>query len=408
MNFRLKNSIINGRNAVIGFLYKFFLKPILFLMDPEDVHDWFVACGKFLGDYSLLRWKTQVWFGFSDKILEQNVAGVYFKNPIGLAAGFDKDAKLLQILPEVGFGFSEVGSITAKSCLGNPKPRLWRLPKSRGLVVYYGLKNDGVTEIASRLRKQIVGGKIKMPFGTNIAMTNCSANLDTKTAVADYAKSFSTLSDVGQLFIVNISCPNAEGGQPFISASEDRVNKNTCSHRPSEDETKGQRPFMQPEKLDLLLTELDKLATTKPIFVKISPDVSFSEVDVVLDVLKRHRVDGIVCGNLTKKKDNPLVVEPLPPVGGVSGKPTENLSNALISHIYKREGKKFIIIGCGGVFSAKDAYKKIRAGATLVELITGMIFEGPQLISEINLGLAKLLRRDGFRNISEAVGVDYK
>ena len=165
---------------------------------------------------------------------------------------------------------------------------------------------------------------------------------------------------------------------------------------------------MEPEKLERLLSELDKIPTKKPVFVKISPDLSFPEVDAILNVLKKHRVDGIICGNLTKKKENRLVAEALPPVGGLSGKPTVNLSTDLISHIYQMEGKRFIIIGCGGIFSAEDAYKKIRAGATLVELITGMIFRGPQLISEINLGLTRLLRRDGFQNISQAIGADYK
>jgi dihydroorotate dehydrogenase len=380
MNSRLKNYLVATRNTVIHFFYKFFLKPFLFLLDPEDVHNWFVLCGKFLGRFYFYRQMTGLYFGFSDKMLEQNVAGVYFRNPVGLAGGFDKDAELLRIMPSVGFGFSEVGSITALPCAGNPRPRLWRLPKSNGLVVYYGLKNRGVVEISERLKKQIAKKKFEIPVVTNIAMTNCSANLDTTTAIADYAKSFSALSDVGEFFTINVSCPNATGGQPF----------------------------MNPDKMDLLLTELDKLQTTKPIFVKISPDASLTEVDFILDVLKKHRVNGIVCGNLTKKKNNPLIVENLPPVGGVSGKPAEELSNTLISHIYRREGKKFIIIGCGGIFSATDAYKKIRAGATLVELITGMIFEGPQVISEINRGLIQLLHRDGFKNISEAIGADCK
>jgi len=384
MNSRLRNIIFSTRNAVFGFFYKYFLKPFLFLFDPEDIHDLFLNVGKSLGKFSLLRWKTRVWFGFSNKSLEQNVAGIHFQNPVGLAAGFDKNAELLQILLSVGFGFAEVGSVTGEPCEGNPRPRLWRLKKSRGLVVYYGLKNNGCEEISARLRKiigKISGKKFQIPFGVSVAMTNRPENTDTDTAIADYAKSFGAFVDIADYITVNISCPNTSGGMPFL----------------------------EPENLDKLFSRLDTIQTTKPIFVKMSPDKSFAEVDAILEILKKHRVSGIICSNLTKKPQNPLVFDKnVPKVGGISGKPVQKLSDDLLAHIYKKEGKRFVLIGCGGIFSAEDAYKKIRAGASLVELITGMIFEGPQLISEINLGLTKLLHRDGFKNISEAVGADYK
>lgn len=372
----MKNTAIKWRNALIRFVYKHLLKPIFFALDPEDVHERMVSIGKIIGKYSITRFKSRVMFGFSDESLEQIVNGIKFKNPIGLSAGFDKDAELLNTIPTVGFGFEEVGSITSAPCSGNPRPRLWRLNKSEGLVVYYGLKNRGAEEISKRLKNK----KFEIPFGTNIAMTNCSDNLDISKAVLDYAKSFRIFREIGDYFTINVSCPNAEGGQPF----------------------------MDPEKLHILLSELDKIETKKPIFVKISPDISFVEIDNILNVLKNHKVDGIICTNLTKKKDNPLIVDELPNMGGVSGKPVRDMSDVLISYIYNKEGKKFTIIGVGGVFSAEDAYRKIRNGASLVELITGMIFEGPQLISEINQGLAQLLEHDGFKNISEAVGADYK
>lgn len=359
---------------MIRFLYKNLLKPIFFAFDPEDVHDRMIAVGKFIGKYSITRFKSRVMFGFSNESLVQTVSGIEFKNPVGLSAGFDKDAELLNTIPSVGFGFEEVGSITGSPCLGNPRPRLWRLKKSEGLVVYYGLKNRGADEIEKRLKNK----KFEIPFGTNIAMTNCSDNLDTSKAVLDYAKSFKIFANIGDYFTVNVSCPNAQGGQPF----------------------------MDPEKLHILLSELDKIETKKPVFVKISPDISFVEMDNILNVLKNHRVDGIICTNLTKKKDNPLIKDVLPNVGGVSGKPVRDMSDALISYIYKKEGKRFTIIGVGGIFNAEDAYRKIRKGASLAELITGMIFEGPQLISEINQGLVELLKKDGFSNISEAVGAD--
>jgi len=286
-------------------------------------------------------------------------------------------------MPAVGFGFEEVGSVTGFPCAGNPRPRLWRLKKSRGLVVYYGLKNNGCEEISARIRKQMSGNvdkRFQIPIGVSVAMTNRPENLDADIAVSDYAKAFSAFADIADYITVNISCPNTSGGMPFL----------------------------EPTNLEKLFSKLDTIQTTKPIFVKMSPDKSFAEVNAILEILKKHRVSGIICSNLTKKPQNPLIFDKnLPNVGGISGKPLQQMSDDLISYIYKKEGKRFILVGCGGIFSAEDAYKKIRAGASLVELITGMIFEGPQLISDVNLGLTRLLLRDGFSNISEAIGADF-
>jgi len=306
----------------------------------------------------------------------QTIGGIRFSNPIGLAAGFDKNAQLTRILPCVGFGFEEVGSITGEPCVGNPKPRLWRLPKSQGLVVYYGLKNDGCEAIAKRLRNE----HFKFPVGVSVAKTNNSQTVDVQAGIADYEKAFRAFLDIGDYFTVNISCPNAFGGEPFSS----------------------------PEKLDALLACLDTIETPKPIFLKMPADISTYELDALVAVADRHRVHGFVLTNLTKKRDRPEIVQDEIKgldKGGVSGKPVYDASNKMISHLYKAVGKRYVIIGCGGIFSAADAYEKIRCGASLVQLITGMIFEGPQLIGEINCGLVRLLKRDGFSNISEAIGV---
>lgn len=373
----MKNKIVKFRNAIAHFKYKYFFKPIFFRIDPEDVHNFTIRAGHILGKF----WPTRIFFriflGFKDKSLEQTILGINFKNPVGLAAGFDKDAELLDILPAVGFGFAEIGSITGEPCPGNPRPRLWRLKESRGLVVYYGLKNKGCEIISEKLKNK----KFSFPVGISVAMTNCKENLERDKAIADYAKAFGAFADIGDYITVNVSCPNAEGGQPF----------------------------MDPEKLNRLLTSLDKIQTERPVFIKISPDLSRAETDLVLDVARVHRVQGIICSNLTKKRENEKILEKeIPDVGGISGKPVEDLTERMISYIYQREGKKFILVGCGGIFSAEDAYRKIKLGATLVQLITGMIFEGPQLISEINRGLAELLKKDGFKNISEAIGADYR
>ena len=366
---------IHYRNKVNHSLYKHLLKPVLFQHDPEYVHDKMTEFGEFLGNSTLGQKLTKTFFDYENSALRQKIFGIHFSNPIGLSAGFDKDAKLTGILPHIGFGFAEAGSITGSGCAGNPKPRLWRLPHSQSLSVYYGLKNDGSKAIAKRLSRK----HFAIPIGMNIAMTNCNDNLNIKNAVMDYAQAFRTLEPIGNYLTINISCPNTTGGQPFINDYN----------------------------LDYLLDILDEIPSKKPIFLKLSPDLDEEGIDKILEVAKAHRVSGIICTNLTKKRFNFSNLEKKIPIrGGLSGKPLSKLSDKMISYIYKKEGKRFILIGSGGIFNAEDAYRKIRLGASLLQLITGMIYEGPQVISEINQGLVKLLKRDGFANISEAVGID--
>lgn len=336
------------------------------------------AMGKFLGSNIITRKISTFFFNSpSDPVLTQIIHGIKFKNPIGLSAGFDKNAELTGIIPEVGFGFEEVGSITGEPCEGNPKPRLWRLKKSKALVVYYGLKNDGCEKLAAKLKNK----KFKIPIGINIAKTNCRKTADTKEGIADYVKAYRHFLDIGDYFTINVSCPNTFGGEPFHNGT----------------------------KLDQLFNALEKYPTKKPVFIKISPDLSEAQIDEILEVSKKHHINGFICTNLTKKRENLKILDKnIPENGGISGKAIEELSDRMIATIYRKTGGKFTIIGCGGVFSAEDAYKKIRLGASLIELITGMIFEGPQLISQINLELAELLKKDGFGNIREAVGSDIK
>lgn len=371
----MKGTLVRFRNKAFHTLYKHALKPLFFHYDPESVHDVMTKAGVVLGLTPFGKIFTKSLFGYENLMLEQKVLGIHFKNPIGLSAGFDKNAVLTDIVPYVGFGFEEVGSITGDSCAGNPKPRLWRLPKSKSLVVYYGLKNEGCEVIAKRLSKK----HFKIPLGISVAMTNCKENMELARAVNDYAKAFRTMEPFASYITVNISCPNTGGGQPFVD----------------------------PVKLDTLFTTLDTIPTKKPIFIKLSPDMADSDLDKVLDTARSHRIHGIICTNLTKKRLNQKILDSkVPHVGGLSGKTVEDLSDKLLSYIYKKEGKRFVLVGSGGVFTAEDAYRKIRKGATLIQLITGMVFEGPQVISEINYGLVQLLKRDGFKSISEAIGVD--
>ncbi|HBB49591.1 dihydroorotate dehydrogenase (quinone) [Candidatus Nomurabacteria bacterium RIFOXYC2_FULL_43_16] len=373
--------LIGWRNYVMGKKYKWILKPIFFQIDPEKIHDWMAVFLRWLGKFFIGRKIAYFCWGYSNKRLEQNILGINFKNPVGLSAGFDKNATLTNITPSLGFGFTEVGSITGNPCQGNPKPRLWRLKKSKSLAVYYGLANDGCENISKRLKDK----KFGLPVGINIAKTNCRATADTQTAILDYFKAYEAFKDVGDYVTINISCPNAYGGEPFTGGA----------------------------KLEALLGKIMSVPKTKPIFLKISPDLSERETDEIIAVALRFKIDGFVCTNLTKNRNNKNIVDKfVPEKGGFSGKVLDNLSDDLIRYVYKKingpstpfGASSPVIIGSGGVFSAEDAYRKIKLGASLIELMTGMIYEGPQLISDINLGLVKLLKKDGYKNISEAVG----
>lgn len=369
---RIKEPLFRLRSLLMRFLYKEILQPILFLHDPEVIHDSFTNIGNLLGKNSLTRRLTAGLFTYSNPILEQTILGVKFKNPIGLAAGFDKNARLTDILPSVGFGFTEIGTITGEPCSGNPKPRLWRLKKSKSLVVYYGLKNDGSLAISNRLRKK----HFAIPLFTSIGKTNNELTVDTQAGINDYVKAFQKFTDIGHFFDINISCPNTFGGQPFSDF----------------------------QKLHKLLLQTDKIPTKKPIFIKMPPDLSDFQLDKILTVVDKHKVAGFICTNLTKKRKDSKLQESIPEVGGLSGKAVEDLANYTIEYIYQKTKGKYIIIGCGGVFCAEDAYKKIKLGASLIQLITGMVFEGPQVIGEINQGLVRLLQSDGYSNVSQAVG----
>lgn len=373
----MKDIFISIRNSISRAVYRFVVKPVFFRFHPEHMHHWALTTGKILGSNPITRVMTRFFFSYQHPMLTQEIHGITFKNPVGLAAGFDKDAELTNIMPEVGFGFEEVGSITGEQCDGNPGRHLWRLPKSNSLVVYYGLKNDGAEAISKRL----AGKKFKIPIGISIAKTNCQITVDTTAGVADYTKAYRLFKDIGDYITVNVSCPNAYGGQPFHDKAS----------------------------LETLLTALEREAKTKPVFVKISPDLTNEQVDDILEVVKKFSVEGFVISNLTKERTNHSIIESyVPDVGGLSGKVVEQLADNMISYVYTKTEGTYTIIGCGGIFTAEDAYNKIKNGASLVQLITGMIYQGPQTVAEINHGLIKLLKQDDYKNISEAVGKNHK
>jgi len=352
----------------------------MFLFDAEFIHNSITNLGKIIGNIKPITWLMKKFTLVENPILAQMTGNICFKNPIGLAAGFDYEAKLTQILPAVGFGFQTVGTITNKQYEGNIKPRLGRLPKSRSLLVNKGFKNLGIRETLKRLENK----KFEIPVGLSIGVTNTSSLSNQEVAINDIVEAFKVAE---RSFIpfsyyeMNISCPNLHVKVDFYS----------------------------PKHFEELLIAVTKLNLSKPLFIKMPIDETNDEVLEILKVIVRYPVQGVIFGNLQKNKNDPAL-HPLEvenaSKGYFSGKPTEKRSNELISLTYKTYGKKLTIIGCGGVFSPEDAYKKIRLGASLVQLITGMIYEGPQLIAEINLGLIKLLKKDGFNNITEAVGAD--
>ncbi len=356
----------------MGFYTKI-LKPIAFQIDPEEIHNLALKLGSILGKFWISRTIISALYNYSNKRLETKVLGINFKNPLGLAAGFDKNAKITDILPSVGFGFMEVGSITALKCEGNPKPRLWRLPKDNSIAVYFGLANDGAEAISKKLKNK----SFEIPLAISIAKTNDS-KIKGDASVEDYYKSYLLTKDIADFIVLNISCPNTGDG---------------CS-------------FENPLLLDKLLKRINN--KNKITFLKISSALERKQVDQIIKVVDKYKISGFIISNLNKSKSNlKSSKEELDKVkGGLSGEPVREPSNKLIKYIYKKTKGGYIIIGLGGIFTAEDAYEKIKNGASLVQLITGMIYKGPGVIKEINKGLVRLLEADGYSNISKAVGMN--
>lgn len=357
---------------VFGFLYQKVIKNIFFLINPETVHELLTSTGELLGSCSFSKGVISYFIKNDSNNLSQKIAGIEFNNPVGLAAGFDYDVKLTQILPTLNFGFGTVGTITNLPYIGNPPPMLGRLPKSKSLMVNKGFKNMGVQKVIDKLKKY----RFNIPIGISVG---------TRKSVKDLVEAFTTLEE-GSLknsyYELNISCPNLN-----VDLS-----------------------FYPPKNLDNLLKELAKLKIKKPVFVKMPIEKSDKEVISMLDVIIKFKfIKGVIFGNLQKNKKDPSL-DPQEvakfDVGNFSGKPCEQRSNELIKLAYKRYGGKLVIIGCGGIFSAEDAYRKIKLGASLVQLITGMIYQGPLLITQINMELPSLLQKDGLSHLSQAIGKD--
>lgn len=374
---------------ILSWLYSRVIKPIFFLFDEEKVHNFMMSFGTFLGKSKIAKKILSKFLVFHDKTLEQNIGGINFKNPIGLAAGFDKNGVLVNLLESIGFGFAEIGSITAQACTGNPGKRLWRLKKLKSLVVNLGLNGQGVDRVLENIKNK----KSSLPIGLSLAATNCQANAETQEAIKDFKISYEKImtTQLGDYLTINLSCPNAFGGESFL----------------------------KPQRLEKLMFALfgERTKTQennnnnnnfkKPIFLKLSAQIDEDDLRGIIKIAEDYNLTGFICSNLLKNREGlKNSSSAIPEVGGLSGKPLAKLSTELIARVYKLTGKKFIIIGCGGIFSGQDAYEKIRAGASLLQMITGMIYQGPQVVSQINRELAYLIKKDGYKSVSEAIGVD--
>lgn len=372
----MKNTLSSATTS----LYKHVGKPILFAMPPDTAHASIIRLGRIVQRSRTIRSMMRGAWAYHNPILTQKIHGITFKNPVGLSAGLDKNFAVAPLMHSVGFGFMEGGSITFKPCAGNPKPWFYRLPKSKSLVVNAGLANEGVEAIITRLQNYDQRLIRDFPLNISVAKTNSPETCTDAQAVADYIGSLRHIkrSRLGDMVTLNISCPNTYGGEPFTT----------------------------PERLEMLLSAVDRQRLNQPVFIKMPSHLPWHEFFNLLRVAARHHVDGVTIGNLAKDRQKAKLSDPLPDhiKGNLSGMPTQKATDKLIYKTRRAFGKRFIIIGVGGIFCAEDAYRKIKLGANLVELITGVIFEGPQLIGQINKDLVKLLEKDGYASVTDAVG----
>lgn len=344
-------------------MYRFF-KPFLFNLSPESAHHWTMRLCRIALSLPFGRQVFKHFFSVENRRLARRVMGLAFKNPVGLAAGFDKDGKYFEDLTALGFGFIEIGTVTPRPQDGNPQPRLFRLPEDEALINRMGFNNEGVGAMAERLRQKgrntegvIIGG--------NIGKNKMTPNED---AAQDYNYCFETLFDYVDYFVVNVSSPNT----PNLRALQDR------------------------EPLTALLAGLQvlnhKKPKAKPILLKIAPDLTDSQLDDILEIIKETKLTGIVATNTTISrsdlKTDPLSIETVG-MGGLSGKPLTVRSTEVIRYLRKNGASDMVIIGVGGIHSAADATEKLAAGADLIQVYTGLVYEGPTLVRQINEGILK-------------------
>ena len=340
-------------------MYKIFIRPFLFLFDPEKVHHFTFRMIRLTAAIPGVKFFRKKAYCINDPKLKRNLFGLEFKNPVGLAAGFDKNAMLLNHWEDFGFGFIEIGTVTPKPQTGNPKKRLFRLKKDQAIINRMGFNNDGVDVIAGRLANR----KTKIIVGGNIGKNTTTGDDGAK---ADYITNFKTLHPHVDYFVVNVSCPNVGSLAKLQN-----------------------RDFL----VDLLSTlkEINReLKVEKPILLKIAPDLNQIQLDEVIEIVITSKIEGVVASNTTTSRENLKTdSDTIQKIanGGLSGKPVKDKSTEVIRYLAEKSGKAFPIIGVGGIHSADDAIEKIKAGADLVQVYTGFIYEGPGLVKKINKAL---------------------
>ena len=342
-------------------MYKLLVRPLLFSFDPEWVHYFTLNALRLLNKIPFSSWLFRKIYSYQNSSLEKELFGIKFKNPVGLAAGFDKNGKYIKEMSNLGFGFIEIGTITPKPQPGNPKKRLFRVQNDLAIINRLGINNDGNILCAERLKKNnsdvVIGGNI----GKNTTTSNEKAD-------TDYIQNFKILHQYVDYFVLNVSCPNVSNFTKLQDV----------------------------EFLKKLIPQLKKINSTKPkkkpILIKISPDLNQDQLDETIDLILSENLDGIIATNTTTSrnnlKTNKSKIEKIGN-GGLSGEPLKNKSTEVIRYISKKTNGNLPIIGVGGIMNSKDALDKIEAGADLIQLYTGFIYEGPSIVKKINQYLSK-------------------
>jgi dihydroorotate dehydrogenase len=364
-------------------LYTSFIRPILFRMDPETAHQVTLRVCAAAGRSNLLKRIVHSRLRVSDPRLKQTIAGVEFDNPLGLAGGLDKNGDAVQMLSALGFGHVEIGSISAYPSKGNPRPRLFRIPQDEGIIVHYGVPNDGAHAVAATLS----GMSCPVPLGISLVKTNDPRRPpNDEEVLSDYAQTFAKLQDFASYIHLNLSCPNSANDRNY---------------------------FDQVSRIDALLQRLARVQPCKPVFLKLKPtdDRGFlQELVAALDPFPFVAGLGmnLPAGRPAQLQFKTARAELAKMPGSVSGRPVERLANANLRLLYEVIGarSRYKLMAAGGVFSAEDAYRKIRLGASLVQIYTALVYRGPGIAKHMSRDLAALLARDGFRNVTEAVGAD--
>lgn len=369
-------------------LYEKLFRPILFNLSPETAHEIGIESLK-IGLGSKLARKIAAKRFAVDAFGELERFGLKFKNPLGIAAGFDKNGVVVNQLAALGFGFVEIGTVTFNPQSGNEKPRLFRLPEDKALINRLGFNNEGTPRVVERLKKIHPNCVLGVNIGKNKDVPN-------DEAIENYLKSFELALEVADYIAVNVSSPNTPNLRELQKAENLEELLGELQKR-----NKVQSSNFSLKNAQKTPTEVGTL-NTKPLLVKIAPDLSDAEIEAIVDIAQRLNLSGIIATNTTVSRHN--LTTKINETGGLSGKPLRNRSTEVISKIYKYSNGKLPIIGVGGIFTAEDAFEKIAAGACLLQAYTGFVYQGVVFAREVNSGLAKILTEKGFTNLDEAVG----